>query len=85
MLIELAQQYKHSDLQEITVQHLTDDGSLERCNHAGAISDDVEIAVPRFDNDSHGWLLDDSRTFTTLVCDKENCKAWLDEEGVWQL
>lgn len=68
----------------ITTQILDEAGDLLECDHAGAEEEDMEFEAMSWWADAHMYVPDDSTTETVLVCDKENCKAWLDHDGIWR-
>ena len=70
---------------EITVQSgYYEDGEfiLEHCNHAGAALDRIDVSSMDFWPDGGIYLPDGSKTIVTMVCDKKNCRKYLDN-GEW--
>ena len=68
----------------LTVQILDDEGNLEECNHEGAEQEEMEFMAYSWWDDAHTYVPDDSTTELTMVCDKENCRAWQDHDGIWR-
>lgn len=55
---------------------------LDSCDHAGAIEEEKEFTG--FSSLDGMQVPDDNRTDVVMVCDKENCKAWKDQDNTWR-
>lgn len=80
--IKVLGNYAPSEL--LTTQVVDEDGEVMYCDHAGAQPEEMEFQAYSWWDDAHTYVPDDSTFETVMVCDKENCRAWQDLDGVWR-
>lgn len=80
--IEVRAPYSYEEA--VTTQILDEQGDLLECDHAGAEEEEMDFVAYSWWDDAHTYVPDDSTTELVLVCDKENCKAWMDQDGLWR-
>ena len=79
--IEVRSSYSYEE--PVTTQ-IIEDGELIECNHAGAQEEEMEFEAFSWWEDAHTIVPDDSTTEIVMVCDKSNCRAWQDQDGLWR-
>lgn len=82
MTITVKAPYSYGEL--VTTQFLDENGDLLECDHAGAQEEEMEFEAFSWWDDAHTMVPDDSTTELVMVCDKTNCRAWLDQDGIWR-